>query len=635
MIYALVLSAALASVNQVSAQERLRRPPAAKYEGIPVVVARSQTVPPGAVLIFEMDTPLSSKYSRESDRFKGRLVTHIVDEYGKTIVAPGTAFVEGHVRAVKPASRPRRSGAIAIDFDRLRLKNGRVIRLRGVLTDHRRYDRKRIDVEDPEKENRIKPSNAGRDVAFVGGGAGAGAGIGLIAGSALAGAGIGAAVGATGLLLTKGKEAVVEQGQRFGVALSQRIVLRSPRPVWPFPIDGPGPPDLVDISYARAERGFDGSVRIFITAETPSTGWRIYTDHRVVGDTVEVYLRGATDGMGFDRVSRPAADPIIISDRNRYLRRVMIRARNGIREVMIDETASGRPSGPLVPSGEVYPPSGNLGVRLAREVEQLRSEYAAAIGVWINRDGRTEVLAQRRPSSDERRLLDSLGSLLNSVQAYNTSSTPAARQNNLARIQEDVRLVELYWTRVRLSGDLNQKFRNVFRDARALVGGVPPPGPPPPPPGPIFPPPRGPRPRPQDYPVAPPDISMLPPSTPEGRSTPDASRVIGQIQQVQFDFGATVGVWIERDGSYEIIGPRQPTADERQLLNGLTALLNSVKDLNSSQDPTSRRNAAARTQDATRMVEQYWGKVRLTPDLNQKFRAMLQESRALADAAVR
>ncbi|HKX27788.1 MAG TPA: hypothetical protein VJ302_08865 [Blastocatellia bacterium] len=629
MICGIAFGAAFVSVSEVSAQGRLQRPPSRKYEGGPVVVARSQTLPPGAVLVFEMDSVLSSKTAVRGDRFRGRLITPVIDEYGKTLLGPGTC-VEGHVTDVEPARRPRRSGVISIKFDRLRLKNGRVLALRGVLTSPNPRDHRDIDED---RENEIRPSNTGRDVAFIGGGAGAGVGIGLIAGSALAGAGIGAAAGVTGLLLTKGKEAVVQPGHRFGVQLSQRLNLRPPRPAWPpFP-DGTVPSDLVDVSYVRAERGYDGSLRIFITAETPSTGWRIYTNHRIFGDTVEVFLRGASDG-GFNRVSRPAADPIVIPDRDRFLKRVIVRARNGSREVLVEQLSySGGPAStvPAVVVEPAGPVGSGLGARLAAEVEGLRRDVAATIGVGLN----PYDTGLRRPNVDERRLLDGLGSLLNSVQSYNASTTAGGRQNSALRIQEDARAVERSWVRVRLNPDLNQRFRIMFRDVRALTGLGPSPDYTT---GPVGPPqpystrPRAPEPS-VDYPTLPPNSPAYLPGTPSPGPAPDANRVVGQIQRTQFDFGASVGAWIEPDGSYQVLGPRQPTADERQLLTGLTTLLNSVKDLNRAPDPSARRQAAARVQDAARVVEQYSGRVRLTPDLSQKFRTMLQDSRALAAAA--
>jgi hypothetical protein len=391
--------------------------------------------------------------------------------------------------------------------------------------------------------------------------------------------------------------------------------------------------DPVDVSYVRAERGLDGILRILAVAETPTTGWRIFTSHRVVGDTVEVRLRGVPPSAGGIReLSHPAAPTIKIADGG-VVSRVAVNARNGTRDIAINQGSGGagqpRPSviyRPAAP-GPVSPPpkknssgsgvtSGNPppstskppGARVANQIEQVRYDFGATVGVWISPDGTYDMIGQRKPTPDEKRLLDGLGSLLNSTRAFNT--TPNSSMG--AKVMEDASLIEEVWQRVKLSPELNKKFQTMLNDARALVSSTqgdpgPPPGASGPPPGPVS----------------------------SGSVSADAARVLGQIQQAQFGFGGTVGAFINNDGGYEVIGTRELTPDEKQILDGLTELSNAVKAVSSSSSATPRPSTAARMREEANAVEQSWKRVRMSQDLNQKFTRMLQEVRAFADALSR
>ena len=100
MSCAMILSGAFGSANQVSAQNRLQRPPSSRMHEVPVVPVGAQWVPAGTVLCFEMETPLSSKYALPSDRFRARLCSPVIDVYGKTVI-PVDSIAEGHVVEVK------------------------------------------------------------------------------------------------------------------------------------------------------------------------------------------------------------------------------------------------------------------------------------------------------------------------------------------------------------------------------------------------------------------------------------------------------------------------------------------------------------------------------------------------------
>ncbi|QQS46409.1 MAG: hypothetical protein IPM66_21285 [Acidobacteriota bacterium] len=495
------------AMNLVTAQ-RLERPPARDIEGTPILPSGINAIPAGTILILEMETPLNSGTSRISDRFQARVATPVIDGTGRTLV-PAGALVEGHVSSVTPAKWRRRSGIIAITFDRMQIATGRLAPIRGYLTSVDASDRKRIDDEGNLKGGSLNK----RDIVFVGGGAGAGAAIGAVTGGALAGAGIGAAAGLTATLLMKGKDAVVEEGQRIGLELTQDVSITAAptsitRPSQPStggarprpPITGGGQQvptrsGLIDVSDVRAERGSDGLLRILITAETPTSGWRIYTNHELTSDAVYVRLRGVPPtGAGATMISHPTAPTITIPDSNGRFRTVVVVGKNGTRTTQVNappgssgtftptqpvdypntppSTGSGTPVPPSTPPASTGPGAdfNSQASRIANQIEQIRYDYGATVGVWINRDGSYDPIGQRQPTADERKLLDSLGALLNSVRALNLNSpNSAALRTNAARVQEDTRVVEQAWRRVPASSNLNQKIRTMIQDARNLA----------------------------------------------------------------------------------------------------------------------------------------------------------------------
>ncbi|MBK9314608.1 MAG: hypothetical protein IPM55_10245 [Acidobacteria bacterium] len=520
MIVAIIVGTGFASMNRATAQ-RLDRPPARDIEGTPVLPTGINAIPAGTILILEMDTPLDSGTSRVSDRFQARVATPVIDGTGRTLV-PADAMVEGHVSSVTPAKWRRRSGIIAITFDRLQVANGKMVPIRGYLTSVDADDRRRIDDEGNLKGGSVTK----RDIVFVGGGAGAGAAIGAVTGGALAGAGIGAAAGLTATLLMKGKDAVVKEGQRIGLELIQDVALSTPpattspskpasgtQPPRPRPSLGGGNTistrsGLVDVSDVRAERNSDGLLRILITAQTPSSGWRIFTNHELTSDTVYVRLRGVPpSGSATTMISHPTAPTIVIPDNNARFRTVVVNGRNGTRTTFVNAPPGSNDT--FTPTQPVdypnYPPSSGAGSipvpapgagtgtgtgslppastgsgpgadfssqasRIGNQIEQIRYDYGATIGVWINRDGTYDPIGQRQPTTDERKLLDSLGALNNSVRSLHLNSpNTSALRSNAARVQEDSRSVEQSWQRVPLSSSLNQKIRTMLQDVSGLA----------------------------------------------------------------------------------------------------------------------------------------------------------------------
>jgi hypothetical protein len=186
---------------------------------------RGPEVKAGTILKLSMDTYLTSRTAEIGDPFTASVFEDL--RVGNEVVIPRGSKIEGKVSSVRPAERKSKSGTLGIDFDRLRLSNGQTINIEGQLTSLDAAEKRQID-----EEGRVSGgSSSKRNVVFIGGGAAGGAAIGAIAGGgsgAAIGAGVGAAAGILGSIFSKGEEAQVMSGQKFGMEFLRAVVLPDP-----------------------------------------------------------------------------------------------------------------------------------------------------------------------------------------------------------------------------------------------------------------------------------------------------------------------------------------------------------------------------------------------------------------------
>jgi hypothetical protein len=494
-------------------------------EGTPILAAGTTVIPDGTVLVIEMDTKLNSGTAQVSDRFLARIATPVVDAGGRTLLQSG-AIVEGHVASVKKARWAHRSGELGLAFDYVDFGNGRRLPMRATLISG-------SNPIDDEGDLRAK-SSARRDILVTSGGAAAGVGVGMVTGaSILAGGGVGAAAGLTAVLVMKGKNVDIDPGERFNLQLVHPISLRGGtrtttgirggRITTPLPLRNrqqdniPYDPNSIRTQWsrvpvydARAERGNDGLLRVLVTAETPTTGWRIYTNHEVQPrDTLDIRLMGIPPSQyGAKRTTHPSAPSICLEDRNSEIRRIVIRGQNGSRYLAIGQgvtsaraeaysqkappirqpsyppaSQSGRIRPSAGPSdgsfGNIPPPvssAGNLpslARQVANQIELLRSNYAAAVGLWMSNDGTPESLGSRRTTPTELQLYDTLTLMLTSTRSLGAPSSDAyTRQRAGQQLRVDTQTAQQMWQRVKSTGvisqDLDNQWVNTLSNLRAL-----------------------------------------------------------------------------------------------------------------------------------------------------------------------
>jgi hypothetical protein len=174
------------------------------------------------VIPVRLDTPLSSNESREGDRFTATVRTDNESYYG---FLPAGTRIEGRVIAARP-KQGQDPGVIELDFERLRLPNGRAYNLEGQLIS---LDNNSV-TRDTNGMIRARNSSSGDNrTVYAGYGAGAGLVVGLLTKKPLEGALIG---GLLGLLAGEAQRAQnrpadvnLKSGTEFGVRLTQDVAI--------------------------------------------------------------------------------------------------------------------------------------------------------------------------------------------------------------------------------------------------------------------------------------------------------------------------------------------------------------------------------------------------------------------------
>ncbi len=165
-------------------------------------------VPAGTTLSLVFESTVSSATAQVGDAVTARLGGDVKE--GDAVILRAGSEVRGKVVSANRSGKVKGRAELQIEFNTIEV-NGRSYTI------------------DTTSVAETATSDKGRDAKIIGGAAGAGAIIGGIAGGgsgALKGVVIGGAAGTGGVLLTRGKEVVFEQGSRHQVKLEKSLRLR-------------------------------------------------------------------------------------------------------------------------------------------------------------------------------------------------------------------------------------------------------------------------------------------------------------------------------------------------------------------------------------------------------------------------
>lgn len=178
-------------------------------------------IPANTELIVEIQSELGTKESRRGDTFQAKVVAPVEIE---------GAVIEGRVSELQRPGRIKRRAELQLAFDRIVITDKRWANLNAMVVESLPEKGIRNNVKAVDAEGVVQgKSSLKTDVITVGAAAGTGLTVGAIAGGpvgAAVGAAVGGAFGLGGVLVSRGKDIKLPQGQRLRIRTSYETQIR-------------------------------------------------------------------------------------------------------------------------------------------------------------------------------------------------------------------------------------------------------------------------------------------------------------------------------------------------------------------------------------------------------------------------
>lgn len=184
-------------------------------------------------MVVELETPVSTKFSREGDRFSAR------------VVVPGQyagSRVEGYIGRIDKAGRVAGKAEIVLVFEGIIFPDGYAERMPAQVEEvlgygynygyggyggrNGRNKRDDINAKAGDEGQIVGEGSKGRDTAIIGGSAGVGAAVGAVLGGtkgAVIGAAIGAVTGGTVVATNRGRDIELQPGAQLRIRTGQGV----------------------------------------------------------------------------------------------------------------------------------------------------------------------------------------------------------------------------------------------------------------------------------------------------------------------------------------------------------------------------------------------------------------------------
>ncbi len=201
-------------------------PAAAAPAPTPAPAPTTTTISDGTILRLRLENTISTRTSRQGDRFTATVTEPIYVPGSSEIAIPIGTKVAGVVTQVERPGRVKGTAQLHMRYETLTPPGGPEYPLQATTSGLQDKNKAKVD----EGEGSVKgPKSTGRDTAEVAGGGALGAIIGGIAGGGK-GAGIGAAIGAGaglgGVLMQRGKEIDLPSGTSMEIRLMHSLDIK-------------------------------------------------------------------------------------------------------------------------------------------------------------------------------------------------------------------------------------------------------------------------------------------------------------------------------------------------------------------------------------------------------------------------
>jgi hypothetical protein len=232
-----------------------------------------------------------------------------------------------------------------------------------------------------------------------------------------------------------------------------------------------GESQMVNVSNVLAERSTDGKVRVSITGQAPTAGWKLAPEHTVENGILQIKLKGVPpQGMVAQVLSYPTT-LVVVADAEREIQRVIVRG-----------PTSSRSTVPIVRGGNSNSGSGSAvketfsatGTRTSDKLDALVESYAKWNRAWRSSDGRYSFEDARGDSTPEASLLYAFDRLAESARAFRGNVTAERKRELVRELVNGAALVNRILPSVRIPAEFTTQWQGIQREINQLSSGTSP-----------------------------------------------------------------------------------------------------------------------------------------------------------------
>jgi hypothetical protein len=232
----------------------------------------------------------------------------------------------------------------------------------------------------------------------------------------------------------------------------------------------------VNVSTVLAERSADGTLRISITGQAPSSGWKLAPEYVVEGSALNIRLRGAPpQGLSNQVISYPTT-VVTLKDPLREIQRVTVKGGTTARTTTPISRGGGGTSGTggntgsNSSSGEVVSAAGQ---RIADKQDALVEDFARSMRALRNPDGVYTFENARDGGTPEAQLLYAWDRLAESARVFRGALTLEVKRKAVRELVNAQAQANRLLPFVRIAAEFTQRWQGIQTEISQLAQATP------------------------------------------------------------------------------------------------------------------------------------------------------------------
>lgn len=222
---------------------------------------------------------------------------------------------------------------------------------------------------------------------------------------------------------------------------------------------------MVSVSNLLAERGSDGKLRVSITGQTPTSGWKLSPEHSVENGILQIRLRGIPpQGMVAQVLSYPTT-LVMVDDPDHTIQRVIVRGQTTSRSTVPITRGGNNSSANNSASGESF---SSTGTRIADKIEGLVEDYAKWNRAWRQADG-TYSFEDARTNTPEAQLLYAFDRLAESARVFRGSLTPEVKRRATRELTGGAAQINRLLSNARIPSEFTTRWQGIQKEINQLA----------------------------------------------------------------------------------------------------------------------------------------------------------------------